>query len=527
MLEEKIVEESKRASRGALQVGAIFVVSAGLVALFLLDIIRINFENLGISSNTATLQSNTSMKPPVRVELPEPHTEAVVHGDAGVSAPHLKSAPSSQVMETLDNIRPTTAPLSITVSSDAAKRHKFKEKVRAFDRQYRDEVVTELFGSWHKLAKETILANYDRALSAFAAANYDVAIAAIDAAAVDAANELEARAVAFELALSEAGSAYSNDDVDLAEINIDRALQIDPDSPAALNIKAAIEKLPEIQDLQKRASIARLENNLEREAVLLRGVLELDSKRSEIEDRLNHVVAAIAEMKFLQAIDNGVHAVEKRDLRGAANALEVAEDLYKLREEANLLRKQVALLRVEVEVEALIGRGMEASRQDKWVQAFKHFSNAAEKLPGSKDAIDGKTLSSTLLDFHARLDRHLAAPERLSASNVAQELRGIIDEAIVYKAFSPSLVGKVSSLEQSLSAYSSQVPVWVVSDGNTQVSVRGVGRIGKTTGRTIKLKPGTYLFEGKRLGYRSKIVEFKVLEGNGQVTVEVVCDERV
>ena len=51
--------------------------------------------------------------------------------------------------------------------------------------------------------------------------------------------------------------------------------------------------------------------------------------------------------------------------------------------------------------------------------------------------------------------------------------------------------------------------------------------IGRTRARTIELRPGEYVFEGKREGYRSKLVEVVVQANAGApVEVRIVCDER-
>ena len=71
------------------------------------------------------------------------------------------------------------------------------------------------------------------------------------------------------------------------------------------------------------------------------------------------------------------------------------------------------------------------------------------------------------------------------------------------------------------------VNVNVISDGKTFVSVRGVGKVGETTGKTIQLKPGTYSFEGKREGYRSKLIEVSIPLNRSDVQVTVIADERI
>ena len=77
-------------------------------------------------------------------------------------------------------------------------------------------------------------------------------------------------------------------------------------------------------------------------------------------------------------------------------------------------------------------------------------------------------------------------------------------------------------------AMQTPVQVLILSDNDTDIGIRGVGRIGRVEKRIVELRPGTYLFEGKRKGYRSKLVEVTI-DGGGSPPVEVriICDERV
>ena len=72
------------------------------------------------------------------------------------------------------------------------------------------------------------------------------------------------------------------------------------------------------------------------------------------------------------------------------------------------------------------------------------------------------------------------------------------------------------------------VQVLIVSDNSTDIGIRGFGTIGRVEERIVELLPGTYVFEGKRKGYRSKLVEVVVGgEGAAPAEVTIVCDERV
>jgi hypothetical protein len=51
--------------------------------------------------------------------------------------------------------------------------------------------------------------------------------------------------------------------------------------------------------------------------------------------------------------------------------------------------------------------------------------------------------------------------------------------------------------------------------------------VGKTSERTIRLKPGEYTFEGARPGFRSKLVAVSIPLRSKTFIVEIMCDERI
>ena len=67
----------------------------------------------------------------------------------------------------------------------------------------------------------------------------------------------------------------------------------------------------------------------------------------------------------------------------------------------------------------------------------------------------------------------------------------------------------------------------VRSDGKTEISVRRVGIVGKTLEKVINLRPGDYTFEGKRAGYKSKLVKLTVPFNGTGLDIKIICDEQI
>ncbi len=90
-----------------------------------------------------------------------------------------------------------------------------------------------------------------------------------------------------------------------------------------------------------------------------------------------------------------------------------------------------------------------------------------------------------------------------------------------------TLAAAATTLKNRIVDYNRLVDIWVVSDKTTQVSVRGVGQVGQVDKYKIQLKPGRYILEGRREGYRVKAVELTVTPDDRSIDVKVICDERI
>ena len=67
----------------------------------------------------------------------------------------------------------------------------------------------------------------------------------------------------------------------------------------------------------------------------------------------------------------------------------------------------------------------------------------------------------------------------------------------------------------------------MLSDNKTHVEVRSIGKVGVIAEKTISLLPGSYLFEGKRSGYVTKMVKVVISPEDATKQVKVIADERI
>ena len=89
------------------------------------------------------------------------------------------------------------------------------------------------------------------------------------------------------------------------------------------------------------------------------------------------------------------------------------------------------------------------------------------------------------------------------------------------------LSGQLDKLEQLLET--SQIPIEIqfASDNLTDVSILRVTNLGLFEETSVSLKPGRYVAQGKRIGYREIRTEFVVGFGQTPDVVNVLCTERI
>ncbi len=447
-------------------------------------------------------------------ELVIPHQPA---GEIGSSAPEMSGNATIPGLDDLQSADP---------SIDADPRERFKQTLGEYMREVEPLIHNQTFASWDAVAQRDLTAMKAAALQAFSDGNHAAALSLLTTALEKARTALEHRETAFTTALAAADASLEQDDYDAASLHIADALRI-TQSPDALRLQAKIEALPEVLVHVEAARIARLENNTQAELRALEEVVKRDSSRPASRQRLASLRTAIQDDRYSRHIARGFAALEKNDLGSAQEHLNHARALFPNRSETALLAKQVRELDHGLQVERLLHQARSAEQTDDWSSALDAYRQVEAIRPGHAPAVQGRQTAERLLALLSAITAQLDAPHRLTLPPVAAQARELIAQGREAEQASPQLAARAAELRHTLERYSRQVPVRIVSDGKTKISVRGVGRVGAVVSKLIHLKPGAYRFEGSRSGYKSEIVQVRVPPDAFDVQVEIVCDEPI
>ena len=376
-------------------------------------------------------------------------------------------------------------------------------------------------------AAERIHLARDKALEAHRDGDSDSALRLLAGAVQEAEELARSEEARFRLALQAAQDAYAAGNAADARMFITEALQHRPDDPEAIAWEARIAQLPELLAERRKAEDARATGRLHEERAALRRIIELDPDDAGAGERVAAIDRELREQAFARAIAQGRQAVENRVLEQAKQALAEAQRRDPEHADTRQLHTQVAALERALIRDRHLAAAEQAAGRDDWEAALAAFEHARAVEPTHDAAVNGSGLATRIVNAQRAVDEFLSRPGRLGSPRVADAAGDALRQAVALTALSARLASSAEGLERAIEAARTPVPVRIVSDEETEIGIRGVGTVGRVRERTIELLPGEYVFEGKRRGYRSKLVDV-VVQANLDTPLEVrvVCDER-
>lgn len=448
------------------------------------------------------------------------------------------------VLFSLNNIRFNSTPSTEETPSDtqpvpqkieepkneediAALRQAYLDAFSLYENTLKPQLEKIDIDSWDKTLAETIKNQEKTAVDTFGTGQYAKAKQAIDTLTQTAEKTLTDSEAAFKKAMQEAQKAYDNYDYQTARLAIDNALIHKADSADAQALGQKIENIPQIVELNEAIRVAKNENNPNKELSLIEDLLKIEPDREEMKQRAQVLRTQLAESRFNQAISQAYQAIEQQQVEKARQALSQAEKIYPSRPENKEVKVALVQLESQLRFNQHIAAADKAQKADNWEAAKQELSAALKERPANKDLIDRLNQAKRIVEIGQNIQGLLQNPYRLSNPAVKATADINVIQAESFGAQSPSLAKAAQQLKSTINAVNTPVNVNVISDGKTFVSVRGVGKVGETTGKTIQLKPGTYSFEGKREGYRSKLIEVQIPLNRSDYQVTVIADERI
>ncbi len=271
------------------------------------------------------------------------------------------------------------------------------------------------------------------------------------------------------------------------------------------------------------------EKNLELEAARqsYEQAIGLDPEWQPARDGRDRVLATINQMDFDQRMSEGLEALAAGDFASARAAFRMAEALQPESGEPRDGLMQVDQgLRLE-RIARLERQAAAEQAAEEWEAAIESFETILEIDPNLSFAQEGLLHSQQMTALHGQLAEFIAEPDKLSAQSTMNRATRLVVEITRMGDIGPRLADERDQLSRLLKRAATPVPVRLVSDNLTDVSIFKVGKLGSFETRELNLRPGTYVATGSRPGYRDVRLEFRVAPENALEPIVVRCEETI
>jgi serine/threonine protein kinase len=373
-------------------------------------------------------------------------------------------------------------------------------------------------------AIEALARQADDAMMArrYAEASQNYAMAAQDGQAL-----LERRQTLRSEALQQGRDNLQADRPDEARRHFERALEIQPDDPAARQGLAAADQRVKILALMGAGRTHESEGRYDLALTDYEAARKLDENYPPAARAVARLKDQLADSEYSRLVSDGLNAFYANRLGEARRHIRAALAYRPDGHEAREALRQVNAAAREQQIAQLRRQGQAAETAEQWDRALKAYEAARAIDDGLRFARQGAARSRARVRIEKRLQYYRDRPEALTSDRYLAEAQALLDEALAIDPRGPRLTGQIQTLQAAIQAAQRRIPVTVISDGQTEVAVLRVARLGRITHEVLALRPGTYTIVGVRNGYRDVRRTIRIAADQQALQVSIACHEKI
>jgi len=255
--------------------------------------------------------------------------------------------------------------------------------------------------------------------------------------------------------------------------------------------------------------------------------VEIDPEWLPAQTGLRRVQETIRQMEFDLRMTEGLYALSDGHFEAARAAFRMAQLLKPGSPEPadGLLQvdQGIRLNRI-TEFEQL---ALQQQENEQWEIVVTTYQRILEIDDNLEFAQRGLTESRQMTALFEQLDKYIEEPDKLSSPSTMQRATTMVVNITRMSEIGPRLGDKRDELSRLLKRAATPVPVQLISDNVTSVSIYKVGKLGSFATHELSLRPGTYVAVGSRPGYRDVRLEFMVGPELEPKPVVIRCEEAI
>jgi tetratricopeptide (TPR) repeat protein len=331
----------------------------------------------------------------------------------------------------------------------------------------------------------------------------------------------------YEDRLAAGNAALAAGDAEAADAAFSIAILLQPTSSEAVTGMERARVLDQVLQLLAAGRTLQDNGQFEEARASFQQARNLDPANTEAQALLSQVDAAQAERNFSSVMSRGFAALQAGDPQAAKAAFEQANALRPGSSEVSAALQQAndqqTLKAITVHVQAAEA----AEAREEWASALASWTQALTIDPNLVSAQNGQRRTQSRTNLDQFLTDTIANPTRLGDQAIYAQTEQVLRDARNLLVPGAKLQNQLQQVEQFMTQVKVPVAVQIHSDGQTAVTVYGIGELGLITSHSLNLLPGTYVAVGVREGYRDVREEFVVGLDGKALQVTVACTETI
>ncbi|MDH3901519.1 MAG: hypothetical protein OEU51_10785, partial [Gammaproteobacteria bacterium] len=235
----------------------------------------------------------------------------------------------------------------------------------------------------------------------------------------------------------------------------------------------------------------------------------------------------LKEQAFHAAMDRALTALDAGRYNAASSALAQAAELDPQHDALLDARRRLQVESRQAVMNQLRRQAASQVTSENWGKAVDLYNKALRLDAGAGFARQGLLRAQQRATLNTQFDHYIETPERLYSGQPLANAEQLLDKNQQAPGNEPKLAGKIERLRTLVAKARQLLLVELRSDGETEVTVYHVGRLGRFAAHQLNLRPGTYTAIGVRSGYRDVRRVFSLKPGDNLTTVDIRCEERI
>jgi len=335
------------------------------------------------------------------------------------------------------------------------------------------------------------------------------------------------REARLSAALVAAEQALAADDTATAIEQFQQVLLIEPQHEAATRGLARATVREDVLKAMSAGGEAEARDDPAAALLAYQQAASLDADFQPATQAINRLESQLAVTAFAAAMSRAITALDAGRLNDAGKALVEAEKLQPDAVAVNDAKQRLARARLQAQLSRLRREASRAVAAENWQAAFDLYTRVLTLDGSAGFAQHGKAQASQRLKLHAQFDHYLDKPERVYSPEPLANARSVLAAARAAPAEEPLLARKIAALQTLVAQASTPIPVQLRSDGETEVAIYHVGKLGRFLQHQLELLPGNYTVTGSRQGYRDVRKLMTIAPGSASVSQLIVCEEQI